>query len=192
FLFNQVSFHPAYAGTNPYPRFSAGYRDQWPGLGNAYISYYASYDQFIDKIFGGIGVTMNRDEQGNGVFSKTGLDIMYSYPVEINSKILVNLGIQASIIQNSLNATGLVFGDQNPFQPSGQTEVIPNESMIYPDFSAGVSIYGFEQYQLSLTVNHLNTPGQFTGSDNITKVPMRITCQILSQYPSKSEGKETK
>jgi type IX secretion system PorP/SprF family membrane protein len=117
---------------------------------------------------------------------------MYSYPVQINSKIMVNLGFQASIVQNSINATGLILGDQNPFQPGGQAEVVPNQSNFYPDFSAGFSIYANEQYQFSLAVNHLNTPAQVAGTNNMNKLPMRITCQILSQFPSGSDGKESK
>lgn len=191
FMFNQVFFNPAFASSSENPRFSSGYRDQWPGLDNTYVSYYASYDQYIEQISGGIGVTLNRDVQGNGVFSNTGLGIMYSYPFEINSNVLVNLGLQASLIQNSLNTSGLVFPDQNPFISLGQTEVIPNQSKFYPDFSAGASILANEQYQISFAVHHLNTPNEMSGLTNVT-LPMLFTVQVLSQFPARPEVKEDK
>ena len=46
-MFNQVYFNPAFSGTNEHPRFTTGYRNQWPGLGNTYVSYYATFDQHV-------------------------------------------------------------------------------------------------------------------------------------------------
>ncbi len=190
FMFNQVYFNPSFAGTGQSPRFTSGYRNQWPGLGNTYVSYYASYDQFADKIFGGIGVILNKDDQGNGVFSTTGINLIYSYPFEINRDLIVNMGLQGGLNQNIVNSNGLVFPDQNPFIINGQNEIIPNQSNFYPDFSAGISFYSHEQYQLSIAVHHLNTPKIISGSSNAYTLPMRFTLQMLSQFPGKPDYKE--
>jgi type IX secretion system PorP/SprF family membrane protein len=190
FMFNQVNFNPAFAGTGQSPRFTAGYRNQWPGLGNTYISYYASYDQFAEKLSGGIGIALNKDEQGDGVFSTTGLDVIYSYPFAINPDLMVNMGLQAGINQNSLNTNGLILADQNPFTVTGQNEIIPDQSIFYPDFSAGISFYSHEQYQLSIAVHHLNTPKIISGSAEAYTLPMLFTLQMLSQFPGKPEFNE--
>ena len=190
FMFNQVYFNPSFAGTNPSPRFAAGFRNQWPGLGDTYISYYASYDQFIEKISGGIGVSVNKDYQGNGVFSSTGFNLMYSYPVTINSGLIINMGLQAGIYQNLLNTSGLIFTDPSQLISSGTNENIPGQSNFYPDFSAGISFYANEQYQISIAVNHLNTPKIVPGYSSAYTLPISLKLQILSQFPGKPDNKE--
>ncbi len=189
FMFNQINFNPAFAGTGEFPRLTAGYRNQWPGLGSTYVSYYASYDQFVDKIFGGVGVLVNKDDQGSGVFSTTGLNIIYSYPVTFNQDLTLNMGLQAGVYQNSLNTSGFIFSGQSQFLPSAQNENIPDQSNFYPDFSAGISFYSNEQYQFSITVNHLNTP-KIAGNAPGYSLPMKFTLQILSQFPVKTDSRD--
>lgn len=186
FMFNQLYFNPAFAGNTPYPRLISGYRNQWPGIGNAYVSYYASYDQYVDALEGGLGLGLTRDVQGGGIFSKTSFDVMYSYPIEFSYDIAGNLGLQASIAQNSFNSSDVVLGDQNPYLPLVSPEIIPSQSKIYADFSAGVSFLYKEQYQINISVNHINKPNEMTGSSYIYyHMPMRFTVQIMGQYPSK-------
>lgn len=187
FMFNQLYFNPAFAGNTPYPRIISGYRNQWPGLNNAFSSYYVSFDHYFESMNGGVGLAITRDVQGNGVFSKTSFDVMYSYPIELNKNMSANLGLQGSIVQKTMNGSKVILGDQDPFQtPGSQTqEVIPDQSKIYPDFSAGISFLYKEQYQVNLSVNHLNTPNEMTGSSYTFLSPMRFTIQVLAQYPSK-------
>ncbi len=187
FMFNQLYFNPAFAGNTPYPRIVSGYRNQWPAIGNAYVSYYASYDQFINWLDGGLGISISRDVQGKGVFSKTSFDLMYSYPIEISSDILANLGIQASLVQGKISSSGLVLPDQNPYQNSTQQEFIPDQSKLYPDFSAGTSFSIHEQYQINFSVHHLNTPNGMIGSGNKLLTPMRYTIQLLGRFSAKHD-----
>lgn len=189
FMFNQLYFNPAFAGNTQYPRVIGGYRNQWPGLGNAFVSYYASFDQYFDFIGGGLGLGMARDIQGNGVFSKTSFDLMYSYPMEISGDMSANLGFQGSVVQKSLNGSKLVLGDQSPYTNTSITENIGSQSKIYPDFSAGISFLYKEQYQVNFSVSHLNRPNETNGSSYIYPLPVRFTVQVLSQYPSKRSNR---
>ena len=190
FMLNQLYFNPAFAGNTPYPRLIGGYRNQWPGLGNAFVSYYASFDQYCDFVKGGVGVGMSRDVQGDGVFSKTSFDLMYSYPIEINGNMSANLGFQASIVQKNINGSKLTLGDQSPYlNTSIASENIGNRSKIFPDFSSGISFLYKEQYQINFSVSHLNRPVDMTGTTYMFPLPMRFTAQILSQYPSKQSNR---
>jgi type IX secretion system PorP/SprF family membrane protein len=188
-MLNQLYFNPAFAGNTQYPRFIGGYRNQWPGLGNAFVSYYASFDQYVDIVKGGVGFGMSRDVQGNGIFSKTSFDLMYSYPIEINGDMSANLGFQASMVQSSLNSSKLVLGDQSPYINSSVTENIGNQSKIFPDFSSGISFLYKEQYQINFSVSHLNRPSEMNSTTYMEPLPMRFTVQVLSQYPSKRSNR---
>ena len=190
FMFNQLYFNPAFAGNTQYPRLISGYRNQWPGIGNAFVTYYASYDQYSDLVKGGVGLGMTRDIQGDNVFSKTSFDLMYSFPVEFNSNLSANLGLEASLVQKSLDGSSLIFNDQNPYQTPTITENIPNQSKVFPDFSAGASFLYKEQYQINFSVNHLNKPNEMAGYTYIYPSSMRFNIQVLAQYPSKRRNRD--
>jgi type IX secretion system PorP/SprF family membrane protein len=190
FMFNQLYFNPAFAGNTPYPRVISGYRNQWPGLGNAYVNYYASFDIYADMVGGGVGLGINRDMQGDGIFSKTAFDVMYSYPVEVTRNITANLGFQAGIVQKKLNGDKAILGDQNPYDNPTTQEVIPDESKVYPDFSAGASFLVNGQYQLNFSVHHINRPNEMMGTDYTYNSPMRFSIQALTQFPAKKAGAE--
>ena len=50
FYANSLHLNPALAGKDLSPRFHSGYRNQWPEIKNAYVTYNLEYDDFIDKI----------------------------------------------------------------------------------------------------------------------------------------------
>src|SRR6185295_4728317 len=60
--------NPAFAGVKVGPRFALNYRNEWAGLGDAYISYAASYDQHFNVLDGGIGIQVLSDRQANGIY----------------------------------------------------------------------------------------------------------------------------
>jgi type IX secretion system PorP/SprF family membrane protein len=185
FMFNQVVFNPAFAGNTPYPRLVAGYRNQWPGLGNSFVSYYASFDQFVKKINGGVAIGMTRDQQGAGVFSSTSLDAMYSHTIELWRDSKVNLGVQGSLVQKSVSTSGVTLSDQSPYQTSGTQEYIPGESFVYPDFATGVSFEINEQYQANFSLHHINSPKQIFGVSS----PISFNAQLTAIFPNKEHSR---
>ena len=78
FFANSLHLNPSLAGIEGPARVYIGYRNQWPNAGGAFITYQAAYDQYIDKIQGGLGVRLLNDQQG-GVINTYNLDVMYSY-----------------------------------------------------------------------------------------------------------------
>lgn len=181
-IFSQTNHHqlfinPAYAGNSPYPRLLIGYRNQWPGLGNSFVSYYISYDQYIKGISSNIGISLNRDIQGNGTISRTSGDLLYSYPLELSENTILSLGFQIGIVQKQINTSNLQLPDR------GATEVIPGRSKIFPDFAAGASFYFGEQYLLGFSVHHLNTPQETEGAIYNYTTPMQLNIQALAEFP---------
>lgn len=178
----QLYFNPAFAGNSSYARMVAGYRNQWPGLNNSFVTYYISFDQYVSKISSNIGAAITRDVTGNGTFAKTSADFIYGYPIELSDQNILSLGIQASIVQKSLNNSGLVLPDQNPYAPSATTETITARSKIYPDFSTGAALYIRQQYMFGFSVHHLNTPNEMLGSGYTYISPMRFTIMGLANF----------
>src|SRR5205814_5862540 len=78
--------NPAFAGVGGGPRFALNYRNEWAGLGNAYISYAASYDQHVDALGGGIGILIVSDQQANGIYVGNSVTGVYSYEIKLSKK----------------------------------------------------------------------------------------------------------
>ena len=182
-------FNPSFAGNIPYPRISAGYRNQWAGLGNAFVTYYAAYDQYVPKMNGGLGLGFSRDLQGN-IVTRTSVDLVYNYLIKWR-KVTVIPGIQTSLMQYSLSANSLSLGDQNPYQASSFNEYIPSRSQIFPDFTFGISIFLKEQYQVNFSVHHVNYMRGKSGDVTYTALPMYFNIQLLGTTKPKTNNKPT-
>ena len=111
FYANGLHLNPAMAGIEGPTRIFIGYRNQWPNSGASYITYQASYDQYVDKLHGGIGVRVMNDRQGGGAFNAYNLDAMYSFQFQASRKLHLAGGLQATMGQRSFDPDGLVFGD---------------------------------------------------------------------------------
>ena len=61
FYSNALHLNPAFAGRDLSPRFHSSYRDQWPGINKAYVTYNIEYDQFSDDLHGGLGIQILHD-----------------------------------------------------------------------------------------------------------------------------------
>jgi type IX secretion system PorP/SprF family membrane protein len=193
-IFSQTNHHqlfinPAYSGNSPYPRLMMGYRNQWPGLGNAYVSYYVSYDQYINGISSNFGVSLNRDIQGNGTISRTSGELCYSYPIDLTENTIVSLGLQVGIVQKKITTSDLQLPDQNPYTGSTSQEIIPEQSKIFPDFAAGATFYFGEQYLLGFAVHHINSPQESEGTIYNYTTPMQLNIQALANFSFKKPNR---
>ena len=87
FYANPVYLNPGFAGTSIQSRAAAVYRNQWPSLPKAFVSYNFSYDQFIPSINSGIGITIQHDKAGTGGLTYTSAAINYAYEIQIWSDV---------------------------------------------------------------------------------------------------------
>ena len=103
FYSNPLYLNPAFAGTQVCPRFVMNYRNQWPGIQNAFNTVSASYDKHYDGIQGGLGFQIFNDTEADGAFSNLRTAISYSYRLEINHKLSLRAGFEAAYDQKSIN-----------------------------------------------------------------------------------------
>lgn len=182
-----LHLNPAMAGTGKCSRIILNYRDQWPGISRAYITYAASYDQYFDEIKGGIGLHMLGDRSGNGIYNIMGFNGTYAYRLQINDDFNLQAGIQGGYYQIGIDQASLVFGDQldprygqfdqlgNP-NPTG--EQINRNKVGYADFSAGLLYYG-PNFFGGLAFKHITQPRiAFIGTTG--NLPIRTTVHLGS------------
>lgn len=190
FYANPLYLNPAFAGTNGGPRFALNYRNQWPTVSAAFVTYMASYDQHFDGIGGGIGFQAWHDRAGDGELATTVISGIYSYHLNVSRSFTIKAGIKASGYQRSIDFDKLRFGDQ--IHPRWgfiyeTNEPLPQGGGVYstgmfPDFSAG--IMGFtDKYYAGFAVDHITKPSQSFLGNPESILPRKYTGHIGMLLP---------
>ncbi len=186
FYATPMQVNPALTGSSFVPRISMNYRNQWPALSNAYVTYSASYDQFFDKAKSGLGMVILADVAGDGIYKTTKIAGSYAYNLEFNRDFYLKAGFEVGITQITVDWDRLIFLDQidplrGPFDATGnpypsQEERPFNLSAYYGDFSAGFVAYS-KNYYGGFSVKHVNAPNESLIATRSTfgLVPLRMT-----------------
>lgn len=179
FYANPLYLNPALAGSALTPRLTLNYRNQWPSLDANFVTYGASYDQYLPGINSGLGVSFMTDRAGQGVLVSGGISAIYSYRLKINREMFVNFGAKASFFQGRLDWNSLTFGDQyDPIRGLVfETEETPpsSTSKSIVDFSIG-AVYTFKDIFFGgVAVDHLTQPANGFYDDKLSKLHMKVT-----------------
>ncbi|PKP23187.1 MAG: hypothetical protein CVU05_00475 [Bacteroidetes bacterium HGW-Bacteroidetes-21] len=191
FYANPLYLNPALTGTPKCPRANLNYRNQWPALGKTYVTYSASYDQYVRMLEGSIGVLLYQDVQGDGAINTTNISGMYSYTFQVNRNFFLNAAFQASYIQKKLN-WNFIFPDMihplyGPIYPTSEVLVPTDNTKGHFDFSTGIIGYNRE-YFFGIAVHHLTQPTEsFRGIDDAV-LPRKFTLHFGTNIPLKGTG----
>lgn len=182
-----LQLNPAFAGNTYAPRININYRNQWPDLNNAYITYAASFDQFLENLNSGFGLMILSDDAGQGLLKTNKISGFYSYRLQVDRDFFIKFGVEGSLIQTRFDWDQYLFGDAidptfGSVSPGGlpyPTEEIRPESLskAYFDISSGLLLYN-PFFYAGVSVKHMNTPDEAilgVNSNLNTGLPMRLT-----------------
>lgn len=186
FFMNPVFMNSAYAGTMKVPRAGVQYRNQWPGLNNAYTTYFASFDTYFPAITSGVGLVLFNDIQGSGIYTETSFKFIYSKEIKLNREWTMFASLSAGAQINSLNFSRLIFFDGldpifGQHQPTAE-KVPDNNNRIFPDFGTGILVFN-SKFFFGLSADHLHKPDQSIYSDFSQKLPRKFTGHIEVNLP---------
>ncbi|MFA5330099.1 MAG: PorP/SprF family type IX secretion system membrane protein [Prolixibacteraceae bacterium] len=186
FFLNPVYMNPSYAGTMKVPRAGVQYRNQWPGVSNAYSTYFASFDTYLSSIKSGIGILLYNDVQGDGLYTESSFKLIYSKEIKLNRDWTMYGSLTAGAQLNSLNFNRLVFYDGlNPIYgnnvPTGET-VPDNNNRLFPDFGTGILIFN-DKYFFGIAADHLSQPDESIYSDYTYQLPAKFTAHFEVNLP---------
>jgi len=192
FYANPLYLNPALAGATICPRIAGNFRDQWPSLGGAFITYNAAYDQYVDVLHGGLGLLITADRTGGGKLNTTEISLMYAYKFNISAKLSASAAVQAGYYQRHLAWDDLVFEDMidprlGVVQPTKDNPP-DNPTVGAPDFGAGVMLGYNERYYGGVAVSHLSQPKFGFYTDNTSKLNMKITAHAGAVINLKEGG----
>lgn len=179
FYANPLYLNPGFAGIEGPVKVTLGYRNQWPGATDPYSTYHAAYEQYIEKIQGGVGVHVINDRQGGGIFNTLSVDAIYAYHLQVNSELMVTGGFQASVGQRNMNPDGLVLPDE---LAGVGTTTLNGYSRVYPDFSVGFGGFWRQLYG-GIAVHHLLQPYTSPSEDPNTRIYRKYSAHIGALIP---------
>ena len=168
FYAHPLGVNPAFAGKTEGGALALNYRNQWPGINQAYVTYAASYDQYFSYINSGFGLSVLADDAGRGLYKTTDISLYYAYHIRYNRNFQMRLGIEAGYINSRVDWSRLVFLDQldpefGAFSPGGlpyPTDEVPpldgnNVSVL--DVGMGMLLYN-DRFYGGVALKHLNAP----------------------------------
>ena len=153
-----VHINSGFAGTVAYPRFSASYRLQWPGITKTYETYAVTYDQFFPDQNIGLGAVVFNDDQGDGTLRLTRAKGIVSYNLSITKELQLKFGVGVGYVQNRLDFDRLIFSVDRFGNPVPNTETPPDQlNNGFLDLDMGLLLYN-PYFYVGASLFHLNGP----------------------------------
>ncbi len=148
YVYNEVSFNPAAIGTSSNINVTAIARQQWIGFSGAPSTQFINGSTYVEKLFGGVGVSLINDKVG---YEKTiNFKAMYSYPVELQTGMALYLGLGVGFVNKSTDGSKLEVDDKSdPYAFGHKT------SNLRPDFNFGAEL-NTSDYAIGVASTHLD------------------------------------
>ena len=185
FQHNLIYYNPAYAGIKTITEVSATYRNQWPGLSNAFITYGTSYIQPLDVLHGGVAVKVTNDDLGGGTIRNTAINAIYSYYIDVNRDFKISAGLQTTYNFKNFSPGNLIF--ESDFSNSNGA-TIPTENLAaysrkYLDFGVGFMGTYSDRYTFGFAVHHLMQPKESFSMTNDDILHRKYTVHFSAEIP---------
>ena len=170
--------NPAFAGAAHRGRGILNYRNQWPAIPGAFVTYAASVDNYFKKYNSGAGISMSVDRAGSGNLMSYSIGGQYAYELALSKKWAFRPGFELSWKGRSIDYYRLVWRDQlNPNGPNGGSTGDPTRNSItnpgFFDVSLGGLFYS-KAIWAGMSAMHANQPNQSITGEN-SKLPVRYT-----------------
>ena len=177
---NPLYLNPAYAGSTECGRLGLNYRNQYPSLAHAYVTYNLSYDQNLPGINSGFGILVMNDAQGDGGLVRTSAAAYYSYNLRVSNDMSVRFGVKGAYYQEKLNWEKFIFASQidpttGNINPNSGESPPSKDNITAVDFAAGAVFSHTDKFFVGLAVDHLTQPSLSFYDNNDSKLPMKIT-----------------
>lgn len=177
YMYNTLSFNPAYAGTRDVFSFVGLYRTQWVGLEGAPRTFTASAHSPIGERIS-LGASVTRDEIF--ISEETYIDIDFSYALDVSENGKLYLGLKAGAHLLDINTNRLITGPYNP-DPDAEINI---DNKFSPQIGVG-AYYRTQKFYLGLSVPNLLETEHFDESSTLLSSAVakeRINYYLMSGY----------
>jgi len=174
FFANPLYLSPSFAGSTAGSRAILNFRDQWPAIPGAFVTYAASLDHYLPRYNSGIGIQFIKDQAGSGQLGLTTVALSYSYRIKYNRKWSFRPALMLNYNIRSIDFYRLRFNDQMNINGNSPTSIeIPSlEKVQYPD--AGFSFTAIsKKYWGGFMLDHIFNPNQSL-INGISPTPLKL------------------
>jgi len=147
YMFSEISYNPAVAGSSPNIETALLSRMQWAGYKGAPLSQVFNAHGFVRSV-GGLGINITNDKLGN----EGSLDakIIYAHHLQLDRKSLLSFGLAAGFMSKNINVEKLIFADEDDAKA-----LITGERRFKPDFNFGME-FNSPFFTSGLAVTHIH------------------------------------
>lgn len=138
-------------------RFSAAYRNQWPGIKKTFSTYYVAYDRNIKQYNSGVGGYIMQDRIGSGGLVNTMGIINYAYKIKTGFSSQIRPSISVGFGQKKIDHSKLIFNDQLITGNALSEDVTTSNTKSYVDFGAG-ALFTSKRFFGGIFLKHINQP----------------------------------
>jgi type IX secretion system PorP/SprF family membrane protein len=170
--------NPGFTGITPQQRVVFNHRTQWPNLPQAYSTYAASYDIFVEELRSGFGMLLTTDKMGSAGWQTSTFNVLYSFKVRLTEKLVFSPGLVFGYGTHGIDQSKLRLGDGLEFERDGEYySVDPDQGRLgkqnYFDVGAGFLFYS-KSLWLGAAFHHLNKPNLSLLGD-VSRLPIKTT-----------------
>jgi type IX secretion system PorP/SprF family membrane protein len=167
YMFNQLYYNPAFAGSGDGTTLTAIHRSQWFGYdgslnqGGAPNTQLISYNTQLSNLQSGLGIYISNDNLGPS--NNLQIQAALSRAINLPNGGTVTLGLNFGLFSSSLNFDDIIVVNPNDPIASGSGK----ESQLKPDFGVGF-VYRKGNFFGGLSSNHLLRPEFDFGESQVT------------------------
>ncbi len=175
FYANPVYLSPSFAGSTDGTRAVLNFRDQWPAMPGAFVTFAASLDHYFPRYNSGVGLQFITDRAGSGHLGLTTVSVNYSYKIKLTRRWIVQPGLMLNYNQRSIDFDKLRFNNQMHIDGNATGNLVkPSlDKVQYGD--AGFSIFAYNKlYWGGFMIDHIFNPNQALLNDGIARVPVKF------------------
>ncbi len=174
--------NPGFTGITQQQRVAINHRLQWPNLPQAFATYSASYDIWVDELSSGFGILATTDKMGSAGWRTTTVGLNYSYKVRLNDKIVFSPGLYFGYGINGLDRSKLKLGDGLEFNGvSLDPDLQRLGNQQYFDFGSGFLFYS-KSLWVGAAFTHMNQPN-LSILNSTSRLPMKTTIHGGARIP---------
>lgn len=176
FYANPLYLSPSFAGSTDGTRAVLNFRDQWPAIPGAFITYSASIDHYFPRYNSGVGLQILKDQAGSGQLGLTTAALNYSYKVKFNRRWTIVPALMLNYNIRSIDFDKLQFNDQMNIDGDNSSTSLEEPSLEKIQYGdAAFSILAFSRiYWGGFKLDHIFTPNQ-TLIEGISRIPLKFS-----------------
>lgn len=170
FMFNKMSYNPAFAGSSGLINASILHRQQWAGFTDAPSTQLVMGDVLLPRI-GGVGLSIVNDKLG---FEQAlNIRLMYAYHYHLSEDFRISAGLGAGVMNKSLDGSKLIYENM-----SDANAILNKESELNPNFDFGIAA-NYQDLELGLSFTQID---QSNESATFSKPPRHFYAYASYQY----------